>query len=546
MLEGVKTHDLRKHLCSQGNAPAFEDSADECPALADSDMAAELHRIERGTDLVLVIANAYTVCLLICKHGDTEWLRHCSGEFGEKSLKAAKPLMKKRLTWADTEGDPVSVDPATVEAVTTTVGGIRNWLKQSDKVTKGRQGHATSEIKRLLPYLAGWRCQFEGCGCDLGMHEATGQTGNYSYFAHIVASSADGPRGDPVESPQLASEPENFMLLCDKCHRLIDKIAPKAFDAETLRRMRARNIAEVRRLLNTLQHRTTEVVAILGNIAGQPAQLGQRDVDEALWSAELRSSKDVEYFFNPGAQHHDVHSPAYWSSLFQQLTRDLPRLQDMLEGTRAGSTRPRMAIFPQHSTSVMLLAGRVLGDTAGVHIFQPHRNQPADVPRWAWPEDAPIPPADKYRLEVLREAEGQPEEANLIVGLTFNVSASRMPPECATGGEFKLPTLLIVPPEPNRHCIQHPDDLSLFGQTVDEAMRQLLDVWRVRRVHLFVCSPASAVVVTGQKMQARQHPEYVVYESLPGGPDAPFTPTIAITASWVREVSGYYEYSLQR
>lgn len=63
-------------------------------------------------------------------------------------------------------------------------------------------------------------------------------SGNYSYFAHIVASSEDGPRGNK-DSEKLANEPTNIMLLCDKCHRLIDKIAPNEYGIEHLRKMRA-------------------------------------------------------------------------------------------------------------------------------------------------------------------------------------------------------------------------------------------------------------------------------------------------------------------
>ncbi|BCQ28155.1 hypothetical protein NK8_63440 (plasmid) [Caballeronia sp. NK8] len=110
------------------------------------------------------------------------------------------------------------------------------------------------------------------------------------------------------------------------------------------------------------------------------------DAHEALWGAGLRSNdaKPARYFY-PGGQHHDVHSAAYWTSLFQQMKLDLPMLQTLLNGTRAGVSRPRLSVFPMHSTSVLLLAGRVLGDTEGTHLFQPHRNKVGAGTRWAWP-----------------------------------------------------------------------------------------------------------------------------------------------------------------
>jgi hypothetical protein len=85
-------------------------------------------------------------------------------------------------------------------------------------------------------YDAAWRCQFSGCGVDLREHLISSMSGNYSYYAHIVASSEDGPR--VIVILKNLDEPTNIMLLCDKCHRLIDKIEPHNYSVEILRDMR--------------------------------------------------------------------------------------------------------------------------------------------------------------------------------------------------------------------------------------------------------------------------------------------------------------------
>ena len=80
------------------------------------------------------------------------------------------------------------------------------------------------------------------------------------------------------------------MLMCDECHRLIDKVNPAKYTVEVLRKMREDYIAEVQRLLGNLQHKPAEVVAIIGNIAGQPPQFSIDDAQEALWGRKLRST----------------------------------------------------------------------------------------------------------------------------------------------------------------------------------------------------------------------------------------------------------------
>ena len=520
-------------------APLTRPPAD-MPVVDDDGLAQEFRRLAQGSDHVLVIANTYTVCVLRRALPNDVWQMTCCGELGLKAIEAAKPLSRKRLTWSSVDGAPWDTDPQTVSKANGTMTLLNRWLKDSEDEA-GREGDITPAIKEELTYLAGWRCQFAGCGRDLKRHGATGRSGRFSYFAHIVAASAKGPRGDAVLSKLLASELSNFMLLCDECHRLIDKKDPAKYTVEFLSKMREDNIAEVQRLLGSLQHKTAEVIAIVGNIAGQPPQFGMDDAHEALWGQGLRSgeSKPTRYFY-PGGSNHDVHSAAYWTSLFQQMKFDLPALQTLLNGTRSGIARPRLAIFPLHSTSVLLLAGRVLGDAAGTDLFQPHRNKVGPGTRWAWPDQVarPIPPLGKFKLEEIRGHAVGDTEAVLVVALTSDIEASRMPVNCVSNGQFSLPTLRITGPTFDKDCMQQPEDLQLVGLAVDAAMRQLQDDWRIRKVHLFVSAPTSASVVVGQKMQARHHAEFVCHESL-AGPGSPYRPTIEITPTFVRElVSG--------
>lgn len=512
-------------------------------ALGDERLSEELSRLAQCPGEALIVANAYTVCLLHRENKSVSWHPLYGGEFGDKSMEAIKVLLG-RLYWSDVDRLPWMVDPSTLTPAPASSQRVRQWAKSAKELTSGRKGEATATIREELAYLASWRCQFSGCGRDLRQHTPTGGRGRFSYYAHIVAASPDGPRGDAVLSPKLASELSNFMLLCDECHRLIDKIDPARFSVDTLRRMREESIGEVRRLLETLQYPSVEVVAILGNVAGQPAQLSIDDVHEALWGSKLRTTNTkVARYFSPGGQHHDVHSGAYWSSLFQQLKRDLPLLQTLLDGTHTGTARPRIAVFPLHATSVLVLAGRVLGDAAGTELLQPHRNTLTGAPRWAWPDDQPIAAANKYQVEVLRDLANE-DTACLVVALTSEIEASRMPSECAANGVFGLPTLRIRGPKFYKDCIQHPSDLKAFGNAVDDAMRQLQDEWHVRKVYLFVSAPASAVVVVGQKMQARHHAEYVVHEALPGA-GAAYQATIEITPTQVRElVTGQWLFHL--
>jgi len=516
--------------------------------LRDGDLATKFRQVFGTGSEILFIANKFKVAMFERSMLVPTWTAVAYGEFGDHCIAIVGTSAKtKRVFWNATGlAEPQSVDLSMVTPVLVKKALITSWAKAADQIT-GRLGHVSPEVKKEVMYLAANHCQFLGCGKDLGKNAVTGEKGVFSYFAHIVAASADGPRGDPIESPLLVDEPSNFLLLCDECHRLIDKAEPEKYTVELLREIRAQSIREVKRLLGTLRYPEVDVIYFLGNVTGQVPHISDRDVDEALWASGLRrSNRNPESYFAFGGQHHAPHVASYWSAVFATLKFDLPALQAKFNGVRTGGgPRPRLAVFPFHGTSVLILAGRVLGDMAGTHAFQPHRNKIGETwsTRWAWPDNSVVPTHEKYRVKTLKDHTGTEDEANLIVSLTLPVPTSRLGPTSATNGSLSLPTLEITVDDFGHSTIRHPSDLTFFGTVVDEAVKCLQNVWNVKKVHLYVCAPASAAVLVGQKMQARHHATFVCYESLPG--NGAFTPTIEISSQEVKVVGQNLAVSLQ-
>lgn len=62
--------------------------------------------------------------------------------------------------------------------------------------------------------------------------------------AHVVAHSAEGPRGDPTVSAEHLRDPANIVLLCPTCHTKVDK-APVAYPPATLLATKARRAGAV-------------------------------------------------------------------------------------------------------------------------------------------------------------------------------------------------------------------------------------------------------------------------------------------------------------
>lgn len=506
--------------------------------LSDDELADLLDRLLTAGKEPLLVVNRFT-CSVFSRLAPTDsWAFDGIGDLGPMSLSSMTPYFRRKvIKWTETtSASPKDADLATLTVIAATKRRVQDWQAAVVGVTtcKGRTGEVTSKTVQKVLMASAWRCQFDGCGEDLSSHFATGGNANYSYLAHIVASSVDGPRGDAVESPRLADDTDNIMLLCDKCHRLIDRVEPGLYTAEKLRAMRARNVADVKRLLAGLRYPAAEPIMLIGNVTGQPHHYSKRNVEDAMLNAGLRPSRDnPEYFCFNSYIPHNPHSSSYWGCLFESLSTDIPRLKGLLNGSARGGARPHLAVFPVHSTSVLMLGGRLIGDTAGVSVFQFHRDKVAGSlgGQWAWPAGVVEPTPDKYRLEVLNDHAGG-SEACLLVSLTFDITADRLRAPSAESGVLQLPTLTLTADRFGHDVIGHPKDLELFGAKLDEAIRILQDHWKVKRVHLFVGAPASACFRVGQKMQARNQATYVCYET-DRGIGSGFKQTIEISSTVV-------------
>lgn len=435
------------------------------------------------------------------------------------------------------------VDLTTATGVPVAKGFIEAWIKKAESLTtKSGRGDMPSKDKlRYLCYQAGWRCQFAGCGKDLHRETLSGTPGVFSYYAHIVASSPDGPRGDALLSSKLTDDIENIILLCDECHRRIDRVDPDRFTVDILRKMRDDSIREVRRLLNSLTYQEALPVVVMGNITAQSPRFNPREAEEAMWTRKLRMSpQGHEHFFYNGGHLHDPHSPTYWGSLFESLRGDIPRMRRLLNGTlRGDGTKTPIAVFPLHGTSLLVLAGRVVGEGSTVTVFQFNPDRPAEEPggKWAFDPAASPPASGKYCVKELNPHSGG-DEACLLVSLTFGVDPGRLPTVLNSAAGFSMGALEVTADASTplgRDIIKHPRDLDDLAVEVERAIRKLQDEWKAKKVHLIVGAPASACFRIGQKLQARHHATVVCYEALPG-PGSAFKETIEIANDKVTEL----------
>ena len=151
-------------------------------------------------------------------------------------------------------------------------------------------------------------------GCNIVLYEdiLTKRFYNKAYIAHIIADSADGPRGHKTKSKYLNDDISNLMLLCDAHHRLIDKEDIDGHTVENLINMKENHESRIRLTTGLQPELRSEVIRFGANtgkhfrIASYPEAAGAllpdyypnskpgiqigfkrseiKDIDEIYWS----------------------------------------------------------------------------------------------------------------------------------------------------------------------------------------------------------------------------------------------------------------------
>ncbi len=170
----------------------------------------------------------------------------------------------------------------------------------------------------LLWVRAGGRCEFDGCNEYLLQHHVTLADVNLGELAHIVAFKPDGPRGsDPTRSHEI-HDISNLMLLCPRCHKLIDDPATKdKYTRATLVRHKEEHEERIFRLTAAKPERKTSIIQLLAKIGGQVVAIPKADIWDAvapMYPADARGCVIDLSALEDGGE-------AYYTLAAEQITR---------------------------------------------------------------------------------------------------------------------------------------------------------------------------------------------------------------------------------
>ncbi len=359
------------------------------------------------------------------------------------------------------------------------------------------RGIKTLVTYRLIACSAG-RCEFRGCNEDLFQHPVTATPGNFSQQAHIVAFKEDGARGN-ADRPAEINSFENLMLLCEKCHHLVDDVEPQNYPVAVLKAHKREHEDRIAALTAYgPEHRTT-VIQVRGAIGGQPVDIPAPDVRTALHPRYPVSL--------PGAlidltalQRESVN---FFAIAREQIQR---QLRPAVQAELASKQVQHYSVFALAPIPVLIALGRELGSKVTIDVFQRHRDN-----SWRWREDGPIA---EYEFRLIRAGTDQNCVA-LQMSLSGRISAQSLPAEIDQ--RFSLYEITLRGQEPGVEFLRRREDLAAFRKIYRDSLAELIAKHgHFNELHIFLAAPAPVAVACGMEVMPKAHPALVVYDNVKG------------------------------
>lgn len=365
---------------------------------------------------------------------------------------------------------------------------------------KGRHGTPGPKQQNIVWARAAGRCQM--CNIDLIGHLiAASRNANKGYIAHIIGSSNDGPRGDAERSAALAKDPTNVMLLCDGCHRVIDREERDKFPESRLRSIKAGHEAWISRSVGLRPASQSHVLRFTNQIAANETSI---PLDMCI--AAMQAVGKTPASFDPidlklGIPGHQDSEDLYWAVEPEDLQRFF---NERMKGRINSGQYRHISVFGFAPMPLLMKLGQLLPDLHDIEVFAAHR----DPRSWTWKDEEPA------MAPCLIEGPPTGKSVAIKLAITDRISDERI--LAAMPGSS--PSIWEVTCKNPRHeALRTREDMSRFRQVVLMALNRVKEVHgEEAEVSVFPAAPAACCIEFGRCWQAKAHRPMEIFDQVQG------------------------------
>lgn len=362
------------------------------------------------------------------------------------------------------------------------------------------RGKGISEQKKLiLMGLCAGKCEFRGCNNSVVEDMLTGDKSNFSNYAHIIASSENGPRGNKILSNMLSDDENNIMVLCRNHHKDIDDF-PERYPEDLLKEMKKEHEDFIRDLMNIKKENTATGIKYSFNISDRVPKINDDDVRKCAFKQNYYCKGNIINLSDSKAD--ERKDSVIYELEKENIKRNFHQLVKPLFKKEYVKKIFLCAIAPQ---PLLIYLGTLFSDISNVDVQQLQRE-----PIQEWYLDSQ---EDKnFNINVI-VPEKKNKKVALNISITANIDEERI--RSVMGEECD-----IIKIESNIHgndIIKNKNQLEIYKNKIREVYENIKDIYgRECEINIFPAMPISIAIETGRCWMKKIHPNLIIYDEKKG------------------------------
>lgn len=368
-------------------------------------------------------------------------------------------------------------------------------MPEPEKQKQKRRPKIDDKVKLKLWLKSGGRCEYRNCNQILFEDSLTYKDLNQSYIAHIYGYAPESARYDVIESPKLEKDFSNLMLLCDACHRKIDREEKDQHPANLLFEMKKEHEDRIEYLTGIKENVRTHMVLYSAKIGKFNPPMDQEAMRQVLVGRNRFPHKDA-IVIGPDSSIIEDGQELFWAYESEALEKAFSQnVQPRLK-----SDGQHFSVFPFAPMPLLIKLGVLLGNQHGITVYQHHREPHG----WAWNDTGVsvefnlLEPADKTGTPVLN------------ISLSADIDDSRIT-EVLPAGDLSIWRLTID--SPRLDFLKTEQNLSDFRIIARDAFARIKDAHgHDNELHIFPAMPPATAVELGRAWMPKVDLPMVVYD----------------------------------
>ncbi len=353
--------------------------------------------------------------------------------------------------------------------------------------------------KIILMGLCGGKCEFRGCEKSIVQDMLTEEKSNLSNYAHIIASSSSGPRGDKFLSEKLRNDENNVMVLCRDHHKIIDDY-PEKYTVDFLKEMKKEHENYIKDLMKIKKESTVLGIKYTFSISDRVTKINDDDVRMSAFKQNYYCIGNIINLSDSKTD--EVDNEDLYKFEKENIKRNfLQMVKPQLKKDKVEKIF-LCAIAPQ---PLLIYLGTLFSDIADVEVQQLQREP---LQEWYLSNEKD----EKFDVNIVIPKKKHSKVA-LNISITADISEERI--RNIVGDEcdiFKI--------ESNIHgndIIKSRNQLEKYKNKIREVYEQIKDIYgRQCEIIVFPAMPISIAIETGRCWMKKTHPNLIIYDEKKG------------------------------